>query len=144
VAEGSIITRAPLQSERRYLYSSARAYTVGRYGDRYSDYGIVLALVDEILDRCALTIALLEGVLDDRGRPEIHAFLATSPDDGTAEFLHFRRLYRDMATSDLAGRVARALLGERSTVVLRRGPTHEALKAIVAAGITPIVRPRSV
>jgi hypothetical protein len=144
VADGSIITRPPLHGERRYLYSSARAFTAARYGEKYVDYGIMLALVDEILDRCELTVALFDGVLDDRGRPEIHGFTCIDPRDATVEFFHLRRLYRELSTSALAGRVARALLGERDTVVLRRGPSREALTAIVAASIVPVVRPRSV
>lgn len=144
MADATLIVRPPTSFERGYVYASARARIVARNGERFVDYKAIVAMVDAIIDRCSITLALFEGVLDDHGRPEIHGFAVVDARDESVEFFHMRKLYRDMTSSDLAGRVARGLLRDRENVVLRRGPSDEALKAIIAAGCTPIVRPRSV
>lgn len=139
------IARPATYGQRGYLYATTRNLVLGRNGDRFADYDLIVGMVDQVLDRCALRVATFDGDVDDEtGRVEIHGFVVEDERDKTIEFFHINRLYRDMPTPVLAARVARALLGDRSEVVLRRGPTAEALKAIVAAEYKPIVRPRSV
>jgi hypothetical protein len=147
VADSKLIVRAPEYKERRYIFSTARHLCAARLGTGsidVLDYESVMALVDPILNRCALRVAVFDGVLDDFGRPEIHGFVAEDTSDASLEFFHVRGLYREMKGT-LAGQVARGLVGERTgELVIRRGTSDEALKAIMSAGYKPVVRPRAV
>lgn len=141
---GAVIVREPFRSERGYVFQTARSLVVQRNCHRFADYPAIIALVDPIVDRSTLRVAVFEGVLDEAGRQEIHGFAVEDPTDGTLEFFHLRTLYREMETKSLAARVVAALVGDRMEVILRRGVADHVLNGIIEAGRTPVVRPRSV
>lgn len=144
MSDTPIEVRPARYGERRYVFSNARSIETARYGGRFVHYDTLVQLVDTILNNATLTVACIPGIENDHGDPEIQAFMAEDPRDASVEFIHLRSTYRTMPSPTLAGRVIKALLGDRPNVVLRRAPSREAMAGILSAGVVPVVRPRAV
>lgn len=144
MSDTAIQVRPPEFRERAFVAMTARAETAERCGGRFAHFDTVIHLVGSILDASKHSVAVIPGLTWKDGLPEVQGFVIEDERDGSVEFLHLRRTFKEMSSPTLGARVVKALLGERTTVVMRRVPSNVVLAAMLVAGVTPVVRPRAV